>query len=161
MRKKSGMFSIVLLLVACTTGAGTSEPAEEPKPEGPSAMSISLNQPVQLAKGQTARMEAPESMTLTFIDVPSDSRCPEGVQCVWAGDAEAVFEVRMGDETMEVGLHTHGGAQYPDQRTVAGYTVHLKKLDPYPVEGRKIDPEAYEATVEVTEGTAESPSADM
>ena len=30
-----------------------------------------------------------EGVSLQFIDVISDSRCPKGVECVWAGEAEA------------------------------------------------------------------------
>lgn len=157
MRTTLSIFWTFLLLAACITGAGSSEPDQEPQP-------MTLGEPMQLAVGEAAHMEEPESMTIRFLDVPSDSRCPKGVTCVWAGDAEAVFQVWMGamgeGEPVEVGLHTHGGAQYPKHRTVAGYTLRLKSLDPYPVEGRPIDPEAYEATVEMTEGAAgEAPDA--
>lgn len=150
MQKNPTIVWATLLLAACVTGAGSSEPEEEPVP-------MKLGEPVRLEVGETAQMTEPELMTVRFLDVPSDSRCPKGVTCVWAGDAEAVFEVwmgpREGGEPVEVGLHTHGGAQYPQVRAVAGYVLRLKDLDPYPVEGQPIDPEGYEATLEVTEGS--------
>lgn len=118
-------------------------------------MPMSLGEPVELHVGDVARLDDPEPMTIRFLDVPTDSRCPKGVTCVWEGDAEAVFEVRLGDEAMEVGLHTHGGTQYPSHRSFAGYILSLKTLDPYPVEGRPIELGAYVATVEMTEGSVD------
>ncbi len=142
MRTHPSHFWWILLLAACMTGAGSSEP---PAPEEPTPMPMSLGEPVELHVGDVARLDDPEPMTIRFLDVPTDSRCPKGVTCVWEGDAEAVFEVRLGDEAMEVGLHTHGG-----RATFAGYVPA-----PYPVEGRPIELGAYVATVEMTEGSVD------
>jgi len=44
----------------------------------------SLNSQFTLAPGQTVRIQS-ESMDIKFIGVTGDSRCPRGVECIWAG----------------------------------------------------------------------------
>lgn len=51
-----------------------------------------------IAAGETFTMATGEQValadagTLRYLRVAGDSRCPPDVQCVWAGDAEVVFE---------------------------------------------------------------------
>lgn len=33
-----------------------------------------------------------DQSTLAYVRLVNDSRCPPGVQCIWAGDAEVAFE---------------------------------------------------------------------
>ncbi|MDT5293210.1 MAG: hypothetical protein QOJ76_90, partial [Acidobacteriota bacterium] len=37
-----------------------------------------------------------DGLRVRFVAVGNDSRCPEGVTCVWAGDAEVMLEVGTG-----------------------------------------------------------------
>lgn len=63
--------------------------------------------------GQTFTMHAGERITfadstaLRYVRVTNDSRCPPGVQCIWAGDAEVTFEWTSGSGAVSAfSLHT-------------------------------------------------------
>ena len=63
--------------------------------------------------GQTFTMHAGErvgfadSSALRYVRVTTDSRCPPGVQCIWAGDAEVAFEWTSGSGAVTTfSLHT-------------------------------------------------------
>ncbi len=66
---------LALLLTACGTST-------EPQ----------LGDNIDIRLGTT--IEIPDDSTrVTFTDVTSDSRCPTGAQCVWAGEAVVLFTV--------------------------------------------------------------------
>ncbi|MBS0227029.1 MAG: hypothetical protein JSS25_11890 [Proteobacteria bacterium] len=53
------------------------------------------------------RVDLPDGSTLGYVAVVADSRCPEKVQCIWAGDADLLFELaKGGDEARKFHLHT-------------------------------------------------------
>lgn len=75
--------------------------------------------------------------------VLSDSRCPEGAECIWAGEARALFKIEK-----------YNGSQiYIDLKegvkdTVAGgYKISFIKLLPYPSVGNQLKPEEYKAWI--------------
>lgn len=47
-------------------------------------------EPIRMAQGQSIALS--DGTTLRYVDVAADSRCPPGVQCIRAGDADVVFE---------------------------------------------------------------------
>lgn len=49
-----------------------------------------LGQAVTLQPGQ--RLALPDHASLRYVTVTADSRCPPGVQCIQAGDADVAFE---------------------------------------------------------------------
>jgi hypothetical protein len=100
-------------------------------------------------------VEVGDEVTLTFVEVTEDSRCPTGVQCVWEGNAKVLFNVTSADGTSQITLNTNGGSEYPSRASADGYTVNLDKLDPYPQEGKPINPKRYTATVIVTRGSTD------
>jgi len=85
-------------------------------------------------------------LTVRFLEVADDSRCPTGAQCVWAGEGVVVLRLaRTGSEPAEVTLRTTPGKE---SGTYEGYGVVLRKLDPHPRAGGS-PPETYRATLEV------------
>lgn len=59
---------------------------------GGSSTAPQLGENVEVRLG--ASVEIPgDTTSVRFTDVTSDSRCPTGAQCVWAGEAVAVFTV--------------------------------------------------------------------
>ena len=50
-----------------------------------------LNSAIKLSVNQSAVIES-EDLKVTLVDV-NDSRCPEGAQCIWAGEAVAFLTV--------------------------------------------------------------------
>jgi len=47
-------------------------------------------QPIPMSPGQ--QIVLPDGATLRYVKVSNDSRCPPGVQCIRAGDADVVFD---------------------------------------------------------------------
>ena len=84
--------------------------------------------------------------------VESDSRCPVEVNCVWAGNAEVVFEVggrgRSGGTTLR--LNTNASPERPGEVRHGRYTLKLVGLAPQPRGNRKIAAGRYAATLLVS-----------
>jgi len=100
---------------------------------------------VDLHPGQSFRPPG-STFTARFDSVTSDSRCPLGVQCIWAGDGATGLTI-----VWDVGpanactLHT---TLSPNIITVGGYYIQLKELDPYPRYGTPTNPAAYIALLQ-------------
>jgi hypothetical protein len=93
-----------------------------------------------------------EVLRLRFARVASDSRCPTGVECVWAGNAEVLIEASAGGARGKrtLSLNTNAGQERAAEGTYGRYTVKLVGLSPYPRSGRKIRPGEYTATLLVS-----------
>jgi hypothetical protein len=92
-----------------------------------------------------------EGLRLRFVSVDGDSRCPEGVTCVWAGDAEVLLEADVrGGGRKRLKLHTNANPQTKEEDGYRRYRVKLVGLSPYPRSGRKIAPGEYTATLLVS-----------
>jgi hypothetical protein len=96
-----------------------------------------------LAPGESSLVE---DVSIRFVRVATDSRCPADVVCVWAGDAQVQIVVTSRRSTKEYDLHTS------DMKPVVheDYTIHLVKVEPYPFTSRTIAPEEYRVTLKVT-----------
>lgn len=105
--------------------------------------------------GRTLTLKG-EVLRLRFVRVASDSRCPKGVECVWAGNAEVLIEVSAGGARgrRTLSLNTNAGQERPAEGTYRRYTVKLVGLSPYPQSGRKIRPGEYIATLLVVKSEA-------
>jgi hypothetical protein len=97
-----------------------------------------------------------ETLRLRFARVAADSRCPTGVDCVWAGNAEVLVEVSAGGARgrRTLSLNTNAGGERPVEVKYRRYTVRLVALSPYPQSARKIRQGEYVATLLVTESEA-------
>ena len=97
--------------------------------------------------GQSARITG-EDMVIKFDEVVGDSRCPQGVTCIWEGQASSRVTI------------SYQGADYPMVLTLLGSADETKasfvrytltySLKPYPVQGKKISPKDYRLTLTVT-----------
>ncbi|HEY0429870.1 MAG TPA: hypothetical protein VGC76_18955 [Pyrinomonadaceae bacterium] len=87
-------------------------------------------------------------LKIKFVSLVEDSRCPEGTQCVWAGNAKIKVQIttRRG-ETKMVELNTNKGAK---GESIGGYSVMLESVTPAPKENIRIDRNGYTATFSVT-----------
>ncbi|MGG5208351.1 hypothetical protein ACQWU4_05335 [Chryseobacterium sp. MIQD13] len=74
-------------------------------------------------------------MNVTFKGISEDSRCPEGVNCIWAGVAVAQVEV-MSTTSRPVILNLatldNAGRNYHQSQEFNGYTVSLEEVTPFP-----------------------------
>ena len=108
---------------------------------------VTLGQEFDVRVGQWVTIEG-ERLRVTFNRVAEDSRCPEGVNCIWAGNAKVVLWLSKGrrrSSTMMLNTGTD-----PKEAAYRGYEVKLVKLDPYPKEKRRIRRRDYVATLVVS-----------
>ena len=106
-----------------------------------------LGQEFEVRVGQRVTIEG-ERLRVTFDHVAEDSRCPEGVNCIWAGNAKVVL--KLGKGRRRVSTMTLNTGVDPRQADYRGYEVKLVKLDPYPKEGKQISGKDYVATLVVS-----------
>jgi hypothetical protein len=131
---------MLLVLAFLTLGSCSSEsPA--------TASEAPLDRDFDLPAGARAQIEGTD-LVVEFQRVSSDSRCPEGVQCIHAGDATVRLMVRGGGATGgPLDLHTH---DEPKEAARGTYLVRLVTLRPYPRDGQTIRPSDYVATLRVS-----------
>jgi hypothetical protein len=90
------------------------------------------------------------STKVTFVRVTEDSRCPTGVQCVWAGQVMVLLEITLGTEVQQYTLVTVTAFEgNVNSIEVGDYTVTLTQVDPYPVYGQTTNPADYQITLDV------------
>lgn len=84
--------------------------------------------------GQETYVDGPKVTPLAVLE---DSRCPKGVQCVWAGRVRISTRIVLGSgsQTRELTLGQ------PQQ--VADGSLELVEVSPSPIKGRTIDPQDY------------------
>lgn len=84
-------------------------------------------------------------MTVKWLEVSEDSRCPKNTNCVWEGQAIVNLLVN-GDP---VTLTLRSGKPDKAQALVGEYILTAETLSPYP-EGDKIDPADYRLQLKVS-----------
>ena len=97
------------------------------------------------AGGEALVKEA--ALKIKFGSLVDDSRCPEGVDCIWAGNGKITVIVRKG-KSKPVALELNTMTE-PKSVTYEGYEITLVKLAPYPKKDVKIKKESYVATLVV------------
>lgn len=102
--------------------------------------------------GDTVTIPAAE-LSLTFVAITEDSRCPEDVVCVWAGSVPVQLLLRLAGRDTTLLLDPMQG---PTAGAVAGWRVELRALSPARHSGRTIPAAEYAATLRVT-STAPTP----
>jgi hypothetical protein len=106
---------------------------------------VPLGQSFELRPGTSATLQG--GLTVAFETVRSDSRCPQDVTCVWAGDAiVAVLLSRSGDDQAARELHT---APNGSEASYLTYSIKLVTLTPHPRSDRPIQLNDYVATLTV------------
>jgi len=103
---------------------------------------------LELSVGDTSVVPGTK-VSVTFVRVVDDSRCPKGVTCVWEGDATVELRVTPdGGEPQTVQLHVN--ARTGKDVVVRGLRLALERLEPYPEEGRSIGARDYRAFLTIT-----------
>ena len=87
---------------------------------------------------------------LVLKAISNDSRCPEGVTCIWAGEVTAVVSVYKDSKLIEDSTLVFSMKNEEDNKKwLATYLSEKQKkiksirVLPYPKEGSKINPEEY------------------
>lgn len=112
---------------------------------------IEFGQEFQLAYNQKATITDPvtgESIKIKFDEFIVDSRCPEGVQCVWEG---AVTIELLINNSQKVQV-THSTGPMNDTIGISdngNYRVTMIDVDPYPIWNITTDKRDYVATLKI------------
>lgn len=128
--RSTGLAVILAALAACAGADDTT---------APSTQELSADSLV-LAPGQEVFVQ---TLRLSFVRVPEDSRCPIDAVCIWQGDAAVTIALGLGTgPNYPFTLHT---AEGPATAAFGGYRVTLLGLLPDPRAGSDIPPETYRA----------------
>jgi hypothetical protein len=89
-----------------------------------------------------------DKLTIRFVSLVEDSRCPTDTNCVWAGNAKIKIQVSKGKsaaKTFEISTNLD-----PQTVSFAGYNIKLVNLTPQPASNIRINRNGYTATFSVT-----------
>lgn len=89
---------------------------------------------------------AKSRLTVRFIELVEDSRCPVDTNCVWAGNAEIKIRVTRNGRSRILELNT--GIE-PRQASFAGYSFRITDLTPVPRSNIRINRNGYVAMIAV------------
>ena len=90
---------------------------------------------------------APESkLSVRFVELVEDSRCPRDVNCVWAGNAKIKVRVTKNGRSHELTLDTNGQKQ---SAVAEGYSIKFTGLTPEPRSNIRINRNGYVAHFEI------------
>jgi hypothetical protein len=107
------------------------------------SLDATLDGPIQLAPGQSAVFAA-EKLEVRFTGIASDSRCPNDVACVWAGEIIVRLSIRSDGKTTEQEIRdTQSGA-------IGAYKVTVLDVLPARATSQPIAPADYRVTLKVT-----------
>lgn len=121
-----------LTVLALTASCATTKPEEAKPPK-----TIELRYNASVKEGDAV---------INFASVTSDSRCPIGTQCTWAGNAEIVLELT-GDGNQAAILNTN--PQYQQSYRYNDFMLTLQELKPHPEAGRPVDLNSYIAVLTI------------
>jgi len=103
------------------------------------AATFTVGETFTLAPGEI-RTNKDAAMTVSFVGVTEDSRCPKNTNCVWEGEAK--IKLMINEDAMELVIRQGDPAQ-AQQSYEGGYIIEAQSLAPYP-DGTKINPSTYQ-----------------
>jgi hypothetical protein len=101
-----------------------------------------------LPVGQTAVVEG-QDLELRFKTVLSDNRCPQGAQCIIAGEVRVVLEITQNGSSDSVELSQPGLFEDYSLEIYGQYKLIFEIL-PYPEVGKEIGDDDYELKLTIT-----------
>jgi len=104
----------------------------------PETVSIKAGQRKSAAQGR---------LKIKFLSVEEDSRCPEGANCIWAGNAKIKIAVSGKYETKTFELNTN---MAPQSVTMDSWAIEIDSLLPAKDAEKATDQNAYEVKLKVT-----------
>lgn len=101
-----------------------------------------LNQIFQLKISETATFVNLEA-TVTADRVVEDNRCPSNVVCIAAGWVSVLFEFTVEGTSYPIELKLDPNNPQDAEAEVAGYTIRIVTVNPYPSNTNEIDQDDY------------------
>jgi hypothetical protein len=107
---------------AITKPAATEPTKPELVTEKPPATQTAVKEISILKPGQSTNIDA--STKLHYVRVVSDSRCPAGVQCIWAGEATIELMFESGKEKQTFSLTNRANT-----KSMMGFSIEMVSID--------------------------------
>ncbi len=102
---------------------------------------------IKMLVGKQAK-ETRSKLTIKFLSLVEDSRCPTDVQCIQAGNARIQVSIgKQGGAAETFEINTTLG---PKGATFGGYAINLVSLTPAPKSNIRINRNGYTATFTVS-----------
>ncbi len=112
-----------------------------------SAVNAKDDAPIKVRVGKQKKFSR-SKISVKFVSLIEDSRCPEGVNCVWAGNARIKVQISEGKDAGETfEMNTNLGAKGASFR---GYAVNLVSLTPTPKADAKVSSDSYAAVFSIS-----------
>ena len=102
--------------------------------------------------------------TIKFNKIVSDSRCPNGVTCIWAGEVKVLIEFYEDGEFKGDKVITGSNISLGQNEVIAGTDISIAEffnvkglnikgvvVSPYPQANEKISVEEYSVNIEISE----------
>jgi hypothetical protein len=99
---------------------------------------------LNVGKQKTAKKSR---LKIKFLGVTEDSRCPVGVNCIWAGNAKVKVKIIGARSSKEFEFNTNSG---PKGDTFEGWSIVIDELTPEPHADKPINPKSYKAKFTIT-----------
>lgn len=106
------------------------------------AAAFTVGEAFTLAPGEM-RTNKDAALTVSFMEVTEDSRCPKNTNCVWEGEAK--IKLMINDDPMVLVIR-EGKPEQAQQSYNDSYIIEAQALSPYP-DGTKIDPATYQLQI--------------
>ena len=108
----------------------------------------SIELPLKFDQPATLELSGGRTLQITWLEL-NDSRCAEGVICVWEGQATVLIRVAEDDQNLgEFELILR--ADDEGEVAVGEYAIRLVEVAPYPKEGVQTERTDYVATLVIT-----------
>ena len=142
-RRLSTWAAVLLLLVAASQilAACASQPV---------GFSADIGQAIVLEPGQKVTIKG-ESLEIRLVKIVSDSRCPKGANCIWAGEVSSQIEITYQNQTNIMILTQSGGSDATS--SFMTYTFAFS-VEPYPELNKTINAADYRLKLTVTKEPA-------
>ena len=109
---------------------------------------VSIGEEFYLRIDESASIRG-EDLRVRFLDVTEDSRCPEGVTCIWEGRVSCLVEITYRESLESVLLTEPSSNDFPTEQSFHEYrlTYHI---EPYPQAGSEIAEEEYQLHLKIS-----------
>jgi len=126
------LMGIVVLLPACSSQL--------------TAQTADFGQEIILTPGQKVSL-ADDELVIRFVEVATDSRCPTGVQCIWAGEVSVKVEIEYQGQTKSMILTQSGSSESVKQ--ILNFKISFD-VQPYPEANKQLKAADYRLHLVVT-----------
>lgn len=141
MQQASLHYAIIFLLILLTS-CGSKKTASniQHNYSGKDTIEINSNYPV---------FDVTHKFLIELDSIISDSRCPKGSQCVWAGNANIRLKATMVEDNETHFLDLNTNPQFNQDTVINNYQFKLLDITPYPENEKTFPYYDYRATIAI------------